>query len=145
MVLLAVLLFSRKPDKAGMLRRVVLTCLFIWLMLAFLVLTGHLKRPLTFAFWTFFAHRRVLAVYLIAVNLVTLILFAVDKKAAAAQRTRIPIVTLLGFAFLGGSAGALAGMYLFRHKTNKNYFTVSVPLFLLTQAAVLFFVMNARF
>ena len=145
MILAAVLLFSRKPDKANMLLRVVLTCLFVWMVLAFLVLTGHLQRPLSFVFWAFFARHRVLAVYLAAINLVTLILFAVDKKAAVAQRSRIPIVTLLGLAFLGGSAGALAGMYLFRHKTNKNYFTIGVPLILLTQAAVLFFAMNAKF
>ena len=139
------LLFGRKPDKAGMLRRVALTCLFVWLVLAALALTGHLRSPLTFAFWAFFARHKALTVYLAAVNLAAFILFGADKRRAVTGRRRVPIVTLLGLAFLGGSLGALAGMYLFRHKTNKNYFTLGVPLMLLTQAAALFFAMNAKF
>ena len=44
-------------------------------------------------------------------------MYAVDKVNAAEHRFRIRIVTLLGLAFIGGSAGALLAMYLLRHKT----------------------------
>ena len=51
-------------------------------------------------------------------------------------------MALLGLAFIGGSVGALIGMYGFHHKTKKAYFTVGVPLILLMQVVVLFYVMN---
>ena len=52
------------------------------------------------------------------------------------------IVTLLGCSFVGGALGGLMGMYLFRHKTRKDYFTLGLPLMLVMQAAVIFFLMN---
>ena len=61
---------------------------------------------------------------------------------AKSNRQRVRIVTLLGLAFIGGSVGALIGMYGFHHKTKKAYFTVGVPLILLMQVVVLFYVMN---
>ena len=51
-------------------------------------------------------------------------MFAIDKVNAAEHRSRIRIVTLLGVAFIGGSAGGLLAMYLLHHKTKKDYFTV---------------------
>ena len=52
------------------------------------------------------------------------------------------IVTLLSLAFFGGSIGALGAMYLFHHKTHKDYFSVGVPLIMIMQAVVLFYMMN---
>ena len=46
-------------------------------------------------------------------------------------------------AFIGGSVGALLAMYLLRHKTKKDYFTVGVPLIMIMQVVVLFYAMNA--
>ena len=64
--------------------------------------------------------------YLIALgvlSLITFILFGVDKAKSKGQGGRIPEITLLSFAALGGSLGALLGRVLFRHKTNgKNKF-----------------------
>ena len=39
---------------------------------------------------------------------------------AKSNRQRVRIVTLLGLAFIGGSVGALIGMYGFHHKTKKS-------------------------
>mgnify|MGYP000674130301 FL=1 len=75
-------------------------------------------------------------------NLVTFIVFAIDKANARANRSRIRIVTLLGLSFAGGSVGGLISMYLFRHKTQKDYFTVGMPLIIVTQIVVLFYAMN---
>ena len=69
--------------------------------------------------------------------------YAVDKVNAADHRSRIRIVTLLGLAFVGGSVGSLLAMYLLRHKTRKNYFTVGVPLIMVMQVVVIFYAMNA--
>ncbi len=74
-----------------------------------------------------------LLLYLAAVNLLALILYGLDKLLAKKGGRRIPEKTLLGAATCGGSLGALAGMYLFRHKTLHKKFTVGVPVILALQ------------
>ena len=75
------------------------------------------------------------AVYLAFINILTFIMYGLDKSAAVKQKQRIPNRVLLGLAAIGGSAGALAGMYTFRHKTQKKYYTITVPLLLILQLA----------
>jgi uncharacterized membrane protein YsdA (DUF1294 family) len=60
-----------------------------------------------------------------------------DKSRARRKRRRIPERTLLLLAALGGSAGVLLGMRVFRHKTRHPRFTVTVPLLLFLQAVIL--------
>ena len=76
------------------------------------------------------------------INFITLIAFAVDKIAAIEEKPRIRIVTLLGLAFIGGSIGGLIGMFVFRHKIKKDYFMVGVPLIIIMQVVVIFYLMN---
>ena len=71
-----------------------------------------------------------LEIYLIAVNLITFVIFGVDKLAAIKGRTRIRERTLLLLAFIGGSIGGLSAMYLFWHKIRKLKFKLGVPLML---------------
>ena len=71
-----------------------------------------------------------LVFYLLLVNLFTFFLFAEDKKRAKKDMWRIPERTLVLFALFGGSIGALAGMYVFRHKTKKWKFRIGIPLIL---------------
>ena len=54
--------------------------------------------------------------YLIIVNAAAFLLMLADKLKAKRGAWRIPEATLMGIAAIGGSIGALAGMYLFRHK-----------------------------
>jgi len=61
-----------------------------------------------------------------------------DKLKAKKGSWRIPEATLLGFAAAGGSIGAIAGMYLFRHKTRHLKFTLGLPLILVMQLAAAF-------
>lgn len=74
--------------------------------------------------------------------MVTFAVFGLDKIAAIEKRSRIRIVTLLGLCFIGGSVGGLGAMYLFHHKTKKDYFTVGVPRIIVMQAVVIFYLMN---
>lgn len=67
---------------------------------------------------------------LIAANIVTFLIYGCDKFCAKRGCWRIPERVLLGLALLGGSAGALLGMKVFRHKTRHRKFTILVPLFL---------------
>lgn len=71
-----------------------------------------------------------LVFYLLLVNLFTFFLFAEDKKRAKKDMWRIPERTLVLFVLFGGSIGALAGMYVFRHKTKKWKFRIGIPLIL---------------
>ena len=141
-MLLMILLFDRKAVKENMMSRVFIICIFIIQIIILLIYKGHHAEHFTLAFWKFFAERRILLIYLGIMNLVTFIVFAIDKANACAHRSRIRIVTLLGLSFAGGSVGGLIAMYLLHHKTQKDYFTVGMPMIIIMQVVVLFYVMN---
>ena len=74
--------------------------------------------------------------YLLIINLLVFALFGIDKRRASKHRYRISEAALFSVALLGGSIGAWAGMYVFRHKTAHWYFVVGIPLILVAQVAV---------
>lgn len=74
--------------------------------------------------------------YLLLINALALLLMLADKRMAQKKLWRIPEATLLTAAAFGGSIGALAGMYLFRHKTKHLKFTLGVPAILIAQVAL---------
>ena len=74
--------------------------------------------------------------YLIIVNAAAFLLMLADKLKAKRGAWRIPEATLMGMAAIGGSVGALAGMYLFRHKTKHIKFTLGIPVILVGQIAL---------
>lgn len=73
---------------------------------------------------------QLLFIYLAIINAISFLLMLVDKYKAKKNLWRIPERTLMGFAAIGGSLGALAGMYLVRHKTKHLQFTVGIPVIL---------------
>jgi uncharacterized membrane protein YsdA (DUF1294 family) len=77
-----------------------------------------------------------LQVYLLEINVVALILGAVDKIRARTGKWRVPEGTLLLSAALGGAAGLLLTMLLLRHKTKHKKFILGVPAILLAQVAL---------
>ena len=77
--------------------------------------------------------------YLLLINAAAFLLMLVDKLKAKKNRWRIPERTLFGSALLGGSIGALCGMYTFRHKTKHLKFTVGVPVILVLQLVALYY------
>lgn len=79
---------------------------------------------------------KILLIYLVCINLVSFGLMAADKRRARARRWRIPERTLFAAALLGGSLGALVGMYLFRHKTKHWYFVMGMPLILAAEILI---------
>lgn len=74
--------------------------------------------------------------YLLLINAAAFVLMLVDKVKAKKNRWRISERTLILSAALGGSAGALLGMYTFRHKTRHIKFTLGVPAILIAQLAL---------
>jgi uncharacterized membrane protein YsdA (DUF1294 family) len=77
----------------------------------------------------------IVVVYLVLINVVTFITFGVDKSRARKHAWRIPEKRLFFLAIIGGSVGAIAGMYFFRHKTRHWYFVIGMPLILILQLA----------
>ena len=79
-----------------------------------------------------------LLLYLLLINALAFVLMLADKQKARKNRWRIPERTLIGAAALGGSLGALAGMYTFRHKTRHPKFTLGIPAILIVQLIAAF-------
>ena len=143
-IILGILLFDRKPVKDNMMSRVFITCVFVIQVVLFLFAKGFHAETINYKFWEFFDDNKIILIYLVVINVVAIILFALDKINAIEGRSRIRIVTLLGIAFMGGSVGALIAMYTFRHKTKIDYFIVGVPMILVMQIVVCFYIMNIR-
>lgn len=72
-------------------------------------------------------------IYLLIINAAAFLLMLIDKQKAKKNRWRIPESTLMLSSVLGGSIGALAGMYTFRHKTKHLKFSLGIPAILLIQ------------
>lgn len=85
-----------------------------------------------------------IAVYLIAANLAAFALMGADKRRAQRCRWRIPERTLFLSALVGGSLGAILGMYFFHHKTKHLHFVVGLPLILLVQLILGVWISNGR-
>lgn len=82
-----------------------------------------------------------LALWLIAINLVTFFVFGVDKLKARRKETheatrRVPEKTLFLLSILGGSVGALLGMRVWHHKTLHRTFRFGIPVILFLQIAI---------
>ena len=102
---------------------------------------------------------------LICINVVTFVVYGIDKWKAVSQRGqsqtrlssaerkqartkskaerakwRIREAALLGLAVLGGSIGALLGMQVWHHKTMHKKFKYGLPLILLAQIALIYFI-----
>lgn len=74
--------------------------------------------------------------YLLLINAAAFMLMLADKRKAIKNRWRIPERTLILSAALGGSIGALLGMYTFRHKTKHLKFTLGIPAILIAQISL---------
>lgn len=82
--------------------------------------------------------------YLITVNIVSFILYGVDKYKAKRGKWRISEATLLAMAIIGGSIGAWTGMKVWHHKTMHKKFTIGVSLvFALQVALAIYFLIRA--
>ena len=143
--LISVLVFDRKAEKGNMLSRVIMSCLVVIDIIVYLIYKGFVARNLTFTFWNILIKYPISLIYLALINIVTFFVYLKDKKAAEKGKDRVKIVTLLSLSFIGGSIGALCGMYILHHKTNKSYFTVGVPLMIVMQILVLFYLSNMAF
>lgn len=73
-------------------------------------------------------YMEVLIGYLIFINIISLVAYAMDKHKAKKKKWRIPERNLLLAALLGGSIGALIGVFGLRHKSRHLKFVLGVPI-----------------
>lgn len=74
-----------------------------------------------------------IATYLLLINIIGFAIMGIDKWKAKHHAWRIPEHTLFTVAVIGGSLGAIIGMYTFRHKTKHWYFVYGLPAILAIQ------------
>ena len=81
--------------------------------------------------------------WLLLINVLTMVMYGADKMAARKGMRRVPEATLLVFGVTGGWPGAILGQQLFRHKTQKQpfktYFFISVIVSITVMAAAYHF------
>ncbi|KJS13874.1 MAG: membrane protein [Peptococcaceae bacterium BRH_c8a] len=75
-------------------------------------------------------------VYVALINIITFCIFGLDKRRARLRKRRVPEKQMFFMALVGGTAGALLGVHLFRHKTLHRRFTIGLPLILLAQVGI---------
>ena len=78
--------------------------------------------------------------YAIVINVITLLMYGIDKWKAKHSKWRIPEATLLIMAAVGGSIGAWMGIKLFHHKTLHKKFKYGVPAILILQLTIIVFI-----
>lgn len=81
-------------------------------------------------------------IYLLIINLLGMLLMAIDKSKAEHGKWRISEKTLFIVALIGGSIGSIAGMFMFRHKTKHAKFLIGMPLILILQVAAVVYILT---
>lgn len=83
---------------------------------------------------------KLILIYLLAINVFAFFLYGIDKWKAKRSKWRIPEMTLLSIAVIGGSVGAWIGMKVWHHKTMHKKFKYAIPLILFAQIAIVLFI-----
>lgn len=78
-------------------------------------------------------------IYLIVINIIGFLAMFIDKRKAKRGSWRIQEKTLFGICILGGGIGTIAGMYAFRHKTQKLTFTLGMPAIVILEIAIVIY------
>lgn len=84
-----------------------------------------------------------IVIYFIVINLFGFFIMWLDKRKAKKGAWRIPEKTLFIVTALGGGIGTIAGMYTFRHKTQKIQFVIGFPFITILEIiTILYFVLK---
>ncbi len=74
------------------------------------------------------------------INLAGFVVVAADKHRARRRKWRIPEKMIFLIAAIGGCIGVYSGMLIFRHKTRHWYFMAGIPLILIIQIIIAYFI-----
>lgn len=81
-------------------------------------------------------------VYFIIINFLTFAYFGFDKLKAEMHHHRTREITLWILCLIGGSAGGLLAMHLFRHKTQKQSFQAMLAIILALQIWIIYLIIK---
>ncbi len=76
-------------------------------------------------------------IYLCVINILSFLIYGLDKLKAKYHKWRISEKTLLVLAVLGGAYGSYIAMILFHHKTRKFIFKFGIPFILILETCIL--------
>lgn len=79
---------------------------------------------------------------IIAVNVITFVVYGIDKLKAKKGKRRVPEATLFLLAIVGGSVGAWCGVKVRHHKTMHVKFKYGIPLIMAMHAVLLVYLMT---
>ena len=91
---------------------------------------------------TDFNDTTIFLIYAAIINVVTFVIYGLDKWKAQHSKWRIPEATLLALAVIGGSVGAWFAMSAWRHKTQHKKFRYGVPLIAIIHFFILLIALN---
>lgn len=77
-----------------------------------------------------------ITIIIVIINIVTFIIYGIDKYKAKKGKWRIPENSLIGLAIIGGSIGAYLGMRIWHHKTMHLKFKYGIPLIIVIQLVI---------
>ena len=80
--------------------------------------------------------------YILGINVITFIIYGIDKLKAKKGKWRTPEACLLGLAVIGGSIGAYLGMKVWHHKTMHKKFRYGIPMIMAMHAVLLVYLMT---
>ena len=79
---------------------------------------------------------------IIGVNVITFVVYGIDKLKAKKGKWRVPETTLLLLAIIGGSVEAWCGVKVWHHKTMHLKFKYGIPLIMAVQVGLLLCLMT---
>ena len=80
-------------------------------------------------------------IYVLGINLIAFLAMFIDKRKAQKGKWRISEKTLLTITCMFGGIGTIAGMYIFRHKTQKLRFSIGFPVITLLEYGTLIYLL----
>ena len=78
----------------------------------------------------------------LALNLLTFIIYGIDKLKAKNAKWRISEATLILLAVIGGSIGAWLGLQVWRHKTQHKKFYIGISVIIILQVVATIYVLT---
>ena len=81
--------------------------------------------------------RHIAFAYFVIVNLVTFIIYGLEKKKKKKSKWRFSEAMLLKLAIIGGSIGAWLGMKTWHHKTMHKKFKYGIPTIIIIQLLII--------
>ena len=81
------------------------------------------------------------ALYIAIINIITFVIYSIDKLKAQKNWWRISESTLLILAIIGGSIGAWMGIKIWHHKTMHKKFKYGIPIIIILQLILVSYIL----